>query len=153
MYRAFLIIAVVLTFFVPFAQAEKKEVNQIICSVGTLDILLASKEATFLAVEQKGLYTDTGVTHQCVGVIRIIAGKRKGNGFCKDVNQKGDIAIMKWTAGAKSGEGTWKWLYGTGMYEGIKGEGKYKRIAPSKPIAKGTYQSCNRVTGTTELPK
>ena len=149
----FLLMAVMsLVLLVPAVQAQKKSIDSLICNVGTLTMLLASKEATVLALEQKGLNSKTGMTHYCVGVLSIIAGKWTGNGFCKDENQKGEITITEFTV-SKSGEGTWKYLYGTGMYKGITGGGKYKRVTRGKPIAKGTYQSCSRLTGTSEVPK
>ena len=152
MIRIILTAVMGLVLLVPGVQAQKKSIDELNCNVGTITMLLASKEATVLAFEQKGLNTKTGVTQYCVGVISIIAGKYTGNGFCKKENQKGEITISEFTV-PKSGEGTWKYLYGTGMYKGITGGGKYKRVTRGKPIAKGTYQSCTKSTGTSEVPK
>ena len=149
----FLLMAVMsLVLLVPAVQAQKKSIDRLICNVGTITMLLASKEATVFAIEQKGLNTKTGVTQYCVGVISIIAGKYTGNGFCKNENQKGEINISEFTV-SKTGEGTYKYIYGTGVYKGITGGGKYKRVTRGKPIAKGTYQSCTKSTGTSEVPK
>ena len=137
---------------VPLVQAEKKH-DDLVCRAGTVKLLMVGKEATVLAIEMTGIGSKTGETSTCIGVISIVGGKRKGNGYCKIMNSKGDFKLEEWTSSAKRGEGTWKYTYGTGKWKGITGGGGYVTAKRGKPIAKGTFQSCFRVTGTYELPK
>lgn len=153
MIRALLTALVGLVLLVPLAQGEEKTIDELICRSGTVTLLFSSKEATILAIDSKNIFVKTGLTSRCNGVISIIAGKRKGNGYCKNLDSDGDFRLVEWTGSGKRGEGTWKYLYGTGKWKGITGGGEYKRVITGKPIAKGTYQSCTRLTGTYELPK
>ena len=138
---------------IPAAYAEKKPIDSLNCRSGTVDLLQAGKEATVLALEMKGINPKTGETQRCIGVISIIAGKRMGSGYCKTiVDPKGDFTLVEWTSSGKRGEGTWKYLYGTGKWKGVTGGGEYKTAKRGKPIAKGTFQTCIRITGTYELP-
>ncbi len=50
-------------------------------------------------------------------------------------------------------EGTWKILYGTGKWKGIKGSGKHVHVQRVKQIKPGTFQGYARNTGTFELSK
>jgi hypothetical protein len=137
---------------IPAAYAAKKY-DDLVCRSGTVMLLSGGKEATVLSIEMKGISQETGATSQCIGVISIIGGKRKGNGYCKTMDKDGDFNLEEWTNAGKQGEGTWKFIYGTGKWKGVSGGGKYKTAKRGKPIAKGTFQSCLRVTGTYELPK
>lgn len=144
---------------VPAAFAEKKPIDIMSCRSGEVSLLSATKEATFMAIDHKGVNVNSGnkyfdnQTHRCVGVIGIILGKTSSRGFCKYMNPSGDFFIVDWKGTGKSGECTWKFVQGTGIWKGVKGGGMCKRVEGSKPIHKGTYQNCLRVTGTFELPK
>ena len=148
-----------LTLLLPAALAEEKPLDTISCRSGTATVLSASKEATVLSVDSKGISVPGGTaffadtTNRCIGVISIINGKRTSNGYCKFMSPSGDYNLLEWKGSGTDGEGTWKYLYGTGKWKGVKGGGLYKRIARGKPIAKGTYQFCTRATGTYELPE
>ena len=159
MLRASVIALLGLAFLAPVTQAGKKSLEITACRSGTVTMLSASKEATMLIIDSKGVTVPGGPSiydnhsNRCIGVISIIKGKRTANGYCKFMSPNGDYNLLEWKGSGKSGEGTWKYLYGTGKWKGIKGGGKYKRIARGKPIAKGSYQQCLRVTGKYELPK
>jgi hypothetical protein len=90
-------------------------------------------------------------TYQCVGINKIVAGKPTGQGICKFMDKDGDFLVGEITSAGP--EGTWKAFYGTGKWKGITGSGKYVYITNSKPIVNGTFQNCNRSTGTYELAK
>ena len=152
MIRAFLTALVGIVLLVPFAQAEKKSIDELTCGGGTLKLLTAGKEATVLAIEAKRINVKNGETQSCIGVISIIAGKQKANGYCMVLGPEEGFRLLEFTGSEKRGEGTWKFLYGTEKWKGITGGGKYKIVNRGKPIAKGTFQSCNQVTGTYELP-
>ncbi len=153
MFRAILISCVVLGFIVPVAQAEKKVFESVKCGSGVVSLLSGQKGAIVLALEQNKIDIETGQSQQCNGVLSIIGGKRVGTGFCKELDTDGDFFLVQWTAGKKSGSGTWKYIFGTGKWKGVTGGGTYERILDGKPIAKGTYYNCSRGKGTYELPK
>ena len=142
---------------VPAALAEEKQMDIISCRSGAATVLSASKEATVLIVDSKGINAPestalfAGTTNRCIGVVSIVNGKRTENGYCKYLAQNGDYNLLEWTGSGKRGVGTWKYIYGTGKWKGVKGGGEYKTIMRGKPIAKGTYQFCLRATGTYEL--
>ena len=153
MVRTFVTAVLGLVLLVPLAQAEEKTVDEQVCRTGTIKLLFASKGATILAVENTGINVKTGVTSRCNGVISIIAGKRKANGYCKSTTAKGDITLVEWTGSSGQGEGTWKFLYGTGEWKGVTGGGEFKRVTAGRPIDKGTFQFCSRITGAYVVPE
>jgi hypothetical protein len=61
---------------------------------------------------------------------------------------------MIWEGVGDSESGaSWKCLYGTGKWKGVKGKAKAKRITRAKPIVQGTEQFCEQHVGWIELPK
>ena len=125
MIRTIIITCFAAVLFVPLGQAEMKH-DEEFCRSGIVKLLSGDKGATVLAIEMTGIGSNTGETSQCIGVISIIAGKRKGYGYCKIMGPNGDFKLAEWTSSAKQGEGTWKFLYGTGKWKGIAGGGEYK---------------------------
>ena len=94
------------------------------------------------------------VTQRCTGVVRALPdNKRVANGYCKYMFPNGDSAVLAWTNSGTRGVGTWSFLEGTGTWKGLTGSGDYEAVARGKPIEKGTFQACIRVTGTVDLPK
>jgi hypothetical protein len=67
------------------------------------------------------------------------------------MDKDGDFFVGEVTSSGP--EGIWKGLYGTGKWKGITSSGKNMYLTNSKPIVEGTFQNCNRATGTYELPK
>ena len=155
-----LILLTALFLFIPVVQAEERPDDLTVCYIGKLTLLHGSKEVTVFASNYKGIVLSNtedkfwdSFTQMGVGVVHIKAGKFSGNGYNKLQSPKGDIALAEWVGSGKPGEGTWKFIHGTGALEGITGSGKYHPITKSKPIEKGTFQTCYKVTGTSELPK
>ena len=152
-------IAVVFVFgcfiFTSVAHAEPYDMTN--CFSGESTMLVASKELVVFGYDLKGIVQDNldtkafaNMSFQCVGITKIVAGKTTGQGICKFMDKDGDFIVGETTSTGL--EGTWKAFYGTGKWKGITGSGKHVYFTNSKPIVNGTFQSCNRATGTYELP-
>lgn len=145
--------------FLPVANAEEKPVNLISCRSGTVTILSGTKELTVYSYEIKGIdrgsngdKTFENFTHRCMGVTRIKGGDQWTTGYCKYMDPDGDFFILEY-AGPGGAKGVdWKYIQGTGKWKGIKGSGTARAITRGKPIVKGTFQYCAKITGTYELP-
>ena len=155
-FRIALIFVLGFCIFTPIAQAEPYDITN--CWAGETTMLVASKELVVMSYDLKGICRDNldtkafeNMSFQCIGLSKIVAGKPTGNGYCKFMDKDGDYMVGETTSAGP--EGTWKALYGTGKWKGITGSGKNMYITNSKPIVEGTFQNCNRSTGTYELPK
>jgi hypothetical protein len=154
--RIAMVIALGCCIFTSIADAEPYDMTN--CSAGETTMLVASKELVVFGYDIKGIVQDNldtkafaNMTYRCVGYNQILAGKATGQGICKFMDKDGDYLVGE--INSSGPEGTWKAYYGTGKWEGITGSGKYVYITNAKPIADGTFQNCNRSTGTYELPK
>jgi hypothetical protein len=130
------------------------------CRAGTPTVIAKSDDMLLTSVDHRGITrSNTGnkifenVTQHCIGTVFNIAGKRGGSGWCKSVNpSNGDVNLVEWIAGEKQGEGTFKFVYGTGKWKGISGGGTYESSGAARPVDEGTYQNCVRVKGTVTIP-
>jgi hypothetical protein len=82
-----------------------------------------------------------------------MAGQMTSLTYSKFMDPDGDFVIMEVTIAPGETDAHCKFLQGTGKWKGIKGSGKVRAITSGKPIMPGTFQGCNRWTGTFELPK
>ena len=82
-----------------------------------------------------------------------MAGQLTALTYSKFMDPDGDFVILEITIAPGETEGDCKFLQGTGKWKGIKGGGKVRAITRGKPITPGTFQGCNRWTGTFGLPK
>ena len=90
-----------------------------------------------------------GSSYRCVGVTASLDGKISGTNYCESIDQDGDKRLSSFAQQGNSAVRTQ--IAGTGKYEGMEQSGDYMR-APAFPIVKpGTYQQCNRQTGTYKL--
>lgn len=149
-------IVVSLIMAIPFANAGEYDVTR--CVSGTSNLLFSSEKLTIYTFELKGITRSNtsekdfdNDTFQCVGIGQVSGKDMISNGNCKKQSPDGSIYVNEFNE--KNGEGTDKFLYGTGRFEGIEGGGLYKPITKGKPITPGTFQSCNRATGTFTLKK
>lgn len=99
--------------------------------------------------ENKVLHDMTSI---CAGILKFESGKASGKAYCKVMDADGDFIIME-NILEESSEITFKFLQGTGKWNGIKGEGKGKVLMKSRPITPDSIQNCLRVTGTFEMPR
>lgn len=142
------------------AQAKEIAYDTTFCFAGTQNVLMATKELTVLAIDLRGIVrTNTGDksfdndTGHCVGVNRITEKHVEARGYCKIQSVNGDTYVGEYSASGPPGSGgTWTVFHGTGKWSGIKGGGPYRPITQGRPIAPGTFQSCNSNAGKYTLP-
>jgi len=150
------IVAAFIFWAVPFAKAEEYDITQ--CYSGTVTPMISGDKITILTFEHRGIATSNhpdkvfdNNTFHCIGIIRIVGKDIVQIGNCKYQSPDGSINVGEFTGNQR--EGTWKYIYGTGKYEGIEGGGPWKIQTHGKPIAPGTFQNCNRATGKFNLKK
>jgi len=89
------------------------------------------------------------VTFRCVGMSSSIEGKNTGMNLCEVIDKDGDKYLLRSTAeGPKQAQET---LAGTGKYEGMVRTGTAESLGQFPIIKPGTFQGCNRGTGTYKL--
>lgn len=141
--------------FIPNAQAETP-FDFTYCGSSTITMVSESKELTVFGLNGKGSVSSNhenkafdNCTYLFVGVVRVVDGKRTGNGYTKYVDPDGDIIVQEFTMAGM--ESSIKLLQGTGKWKGITGTGKSVPITDGKPTASGI--TCRRIIGVFELTK
>jgi len=151
----------VLVMLIPAIQAEEPIDFTQYCSC-TRTPASEDKEFSFGSIEctcitrsnhENKVFDNMSVLDVVVG--RVEGGQSTVYSLAKFMDLDGDYVIMEFNESGKSPrlEGTWKILYGTGKWKGIKGSGKHVHVGGGKPIKPGTGQGYVRNTGTFELPK
>ena len=143
--------------FLSAVQAEEPY-DLTMCLSGKTTMLLASKELVLYEYQGDGMTMSNhenkkfhGMSYRCIGTVKIEKGVRSGLTYCKYMDADGDLVVGE--AMRNGEENTWKFLYGTGKWQGITGGGPAGApVASGKPISEGTFQVCNRATGTFTLP-
>jgi hypothetical protein len=161
--RSWILLTVVilgLFMFIPIAQAQRQEFENIACVANTTSTVQASPGEIYIgtfegkgivrSVDEKKLF-DNNTFHQ-VGVQKAVGGKWIWNGFYKAMRPDGDFIIWEFSGDSEIGT-TAKAIYGAGKFKGVKGEVKSKMLTKGKPIVEGTSQNCSQVVGWIELPK
>lgn len=129
-----------------------------LCSSGQVSMLIASQELVVYDFHGNGITMSNledkkfhGMSYRCIGTNSIKKGVQNQIVYCKYLDADGDLVVGE---GERTGkEGTWKFIYGTGKWQGITGGGPIGvPIARAKPISEGTYQECQRAKGTFSLP-
>ena len=91
------------------------------------------------------------MSYRCLGTSSTENGVQNSVSYCKYMDAEGDLIVGKGIRSEK--EGTWKFLYGTGKWQGITGGGSIGvPVASGKPISEGTFQVCQTAKGTFSLP-
>ena len=148
-----------LTMFVPVAWAQQQyDITE--CYSFVLSVLQESQEVRILGLDAKGIAQSNHVnnvfdscTIQTMGIRMDMKGSSVAHGYFKYMDPDGNIFIMEGTMPEGEKAATMKFIYGTGKWKGIKGEGKDQLITRGKSITPGTAQICFRHTGSFELPK
>jgi hypothetical protein len=147
----------VLLFSIPSVKAEEVKVARSGCGSATLKVLSLEESVKVFSVDMTGISWDTMgkgfsniATFHCVGTLKIIGEERTTNAYCKwlypDGTRVAEVTKI-------NDEGPYKYIGGTGKYEGITGGGTSTTVTKAKPIMKGTFQSCYEGTGTYKLPE
>jgi len=148
---------VALFLLISIAQADEPY-DLTMCMSGQTSMLFASKELVIFNFQGDGMTMSNhenkkfhGTSYRCLGTNRIEKGVQQQIVYCKYMDADGDIVVGE---GIRTGsEGTWKFLHGTGKWQGITGGGAIGvPVASGKSISEGTFQVCQRAKGTFSLP-
>jgi hypothetical protein len=157
---AMIIVIFGLVMFVPVAQAQRQDFEALVCNAATYAVVHSSPEVAIRSADAKGIMQSTheskfldNWTMHTVYVTKMVGGKSSWNGLGKVMAPNGEFIIGEFYGDSESGGSTWKIFYGTGKWNGIKGELKGKVSRAGKPIVEGTTQFCEKYVGWIELPK
>lgn len=141
------------------ALAIAEQLDLLNCRSGTVNTLHAEKDLTVFSLELKGVTVSRNAnkaldnsSSSCIGTARIGSGENSSHGFCKYMDNDGDVVVLEWNGRPPKG-GSWAFLNGTGKWAGVQGNGEWNTMPNPKPIAPGTVQSCNMATGDYTLRK
>jgi hypothetical protein len=87
---------------------------------------------------------------RCVGVNASFDGKASGTAVCEAVQPDGDKLLNYFSVGS-DGSVTRQTVAGTGKFEGVVVTPKVQPLGPFPVVKAGTFQDCNRQTGTFKL--
>jgi hypothetical protein len=87
---------------------------------------------------------------RCVGTDTIINGRRGGGNICETTDADGDKRISTFQI-LPDGKVTRDLIGGTGKYEGMTQTATVTLMPPLKDAKPGTFQGCNRQSGTYKL--
>ena len=126
------------------------------CSSGVSSAIAFSKTHTASSFELTGTTRSNPpggafdmTTFRCVGMSSSIEGRNTGMNLCEIIDKDGDKYLVRNThEGPKSMLET---LAGTGKYEGMVRTGTAESVGQFPTIKPGTFQGCNRGTGTYKL--
>jgi hypothetical protein len=155
---AVIVVILGLTMFIPVAQAQRQDVENINCGATTYNVVQFSPEVAIMSYDAKAITQQSTIklfentTWHCVGVVKMVGGKSSWNSLCKSMSPDGEFIVWDGYGDSESGS-TWKAVYGTGKWKGIKSEGKSKVLTTVKPIVQGTNQLCEKYIGWIELAK
>ena len=154
-----------LAMFIPVAQAQQPfDITDYFYA--TVTVLLSAPELSIFHSDVKGITRDNqenklfdNMTSYCLRSGKVVAGRMNHTTYTKFTDPDGDFIIVESIAQdvpAGVFEGTFKFLYGTGKWKGIKGGGSSKTLFMTRgkqQINPTTFQGYLRMTGTYELPK
>ena len=89
-------------------------------------------------------------TFRCVGSGTTFDGKTTGSNTCESTDGAGNKRLTYFTTNA-DGSVTRVVIAGTGKYDGLSMTTTVQNLGPFPPAKPGTFQSCNRQTGTYKL--
>ncbi len=127
------------------------------CLAGTSSLIAFSKTQAGYSYEATGttrsnppggMMDNTSV--RCVGLTTTLDGKRTQNTLCETVDRDGDKQLASLTM-ASDGKVTREVVSGTGKFEGLQMSGVVMPLGPFPTIKPGTFQTCNRQTGTYKM--
>jgi hypothetical protein len=127
------------------------------CWTGTANDLVFNKDHTANSYEMLGTIMSNppggfadGSTFRCVGMNTAIKGKMGGGNVCQVTDPDGDKRLNAFHIEA-DGKVVRENLGGTGKYEGMTQTNTVAMLPPMKEAKPGTFQGCNRQTGTYKL--
>ncbi len=127
------------------------------CWSGVNNVITFSKTHTASSFEftgttrsnpPEGMYGSKN-TFRCVGMNASLDGKITASTVCESIDVDGDKRLTYFSTG--DGKVTRTFVAGTGKYEGMVTTGTVEPLGPFPAIKAGTFQDCNRQTGTYKL--
>jgi hypothetical protein len=95
-----------------------------------------------------GMFDNNSV--RCIGLNTSFDGKSGGGNVCETVDKDGDKRLARFSIGS-DGTVTREFVTGTGKYAGMVTTNSVMPLGPFPTIKAGTFQACNRQTGTYKL--
>jgi hypothetical protein len=89
-------------------------------------------------------------SYRCIGMTTSFGGKATNIAVCESFGMDED-KILTYFSLASDGKVTREVVAGTGKYEGLVSSGVAQPMGPFPVIKPGTFQDCNRQTGTYKL--
>lgn len=150
-----------LVMVIPVAEAEETLTFHIMgCSSGMFTTLSESKALTVYNIVGKGIAwgitgdrTFDNMTWQFAAVLRTMDGNTIGMGYYKFTAPDGDYFVLEGTGSTVLEGGIWKFLHGTGKWEGATGQAAGRFIMRGNPVSLESERYWCRVIGTIQLPK
>lgn len=131
--------------------------DSISCWTGTGNDIAFSKENAGSTYEMVGTVVSMipgGLgdrsTFRCVGIDTTVQGRKGGGNMCEVIDPDGDKRLNAFHV-EPDGRIVREMLAGTGKYEGMTMTNTVANLAAMKPAKAGTFQGCNRQTGTYKL--
>ncbi len=158
MHRYVLALLIVASPFSAFAGELPKEgsYDYTSCWSGVNNVITFSKTLTASSFEMTGSSRSNppgGMfdknTFRCVGMNASLDGKITASTVCEAIDVDGGKRLTYFSTG--DGKVTRTVVGGTGKYEGIIMAGTVEPLGPFPAIKDGTFQDCNRQTGTYKL--
>lgn len=126
------------------------------CWSGVSTMIEFSKTHTAISYEMTGTSRSNPpggmfdkVTFRCVGVNHSFAGKVGGTTVCESVDKDGHKYLGYYSN--QGGKLVREEVAGTGKYEGMVRTAAVQPLGPFPVIKPGTFQNCNRQTGTYKM--
>ena len=126
------------------------------CWSGTSSTIVFSKTHTARSFEQTGTIQSNppgGLfdkdTFRCIGMSASFTGKNTGTRVCESFDRDGDKRLSYFSAA--EGKVTRETVAGTGKYDGMVLSATVQPLGPFPLIKEGTFQDCNRQTGTYKM--
>ena len=155
-----IIVILGLTVFMPAAQAQRQDFENINCSVTTISSVHISSDLAITNWDMHGITQSTqgsklfdNWTRHSVMVYKRIDSKISWNGFTKALAPDGEFIIWEFSGDSESGTTTARTIYGTGKWKGVTGESKSKRLTSGKRIVPNIEPYCEKAVGWIESPK
>lgn len=126
------------------------------CWSGASNIIAFSQTHTAFSFEMTGTVQSNppgGIfdksTFRCVGMNSVFNGILTGTSVCEAIDAQGDKSLTHFALeGQRAARTT---ITGTGKYDGMVSSGTTMPLGPFPVIKPGTFQNCNRQTGTYKL--
>ena len=126
------------------------------CWSGASNIIAFAKTHTAFSYEMTGTTQSNPpggfgdkTSFRCVGMNYVFDGKAAGTAVCEAKDPQGDKSLSHFAIDGQKAVRTF--ISGTGKFEGMVSSGTTTPLGPFPVIKPGTFQNCNRQTGTYKL--